>query len=422
MNGRISGFLVRALAGWLAAATLPTPALALGPFLQSVSGNRTVVTWLGTEGAAPAVSYWAAPLAPAAAQAGCNDISSHSSVPPGARVATPSVTPLPAAVTRAATPYYLYTATLTGLRPHTAYRYRIASGAAYEFRTAPPPGAPFTFVAFGDSGTGSATQRALARQLLLDHCTGSRFDLLIHTGDLAYPAGRFEEFLRVHFNVYEALLSRVAYYPTPGNHDLATGAGAPYLALHVLPAENVPPPHAERYYSFDWGDAHFVSIDDNYGSPVASDAFQAWLARDLAASERPWNIAYFHVAAISTGQHGPSPLARALIPLLEAGGVDLVLQGHDHIVQRTRPLMGGEHPAAGNEGIVYVVTGAGNAASYRCTDAGWLAFKLCGVTTPAYTRVQVSAAELLVEQVTDAGRVIDAVTLRHPQRMARASD
>ena len=121
-------------------------------------------------------------------------------------------------------------------------------------------------------------------------------------------------------------------FPTPGNHEYVTNQGQPYLDNFYLPANN--PEGTERYYSFDWGPVHFVSLDSNCAIGLASPdrctlaAQKSWVAQDLAATQRPWKVAFFHHPPWSSGEHGSQlTMRREFGPLFEQYGVDLVLTG-----------------------------------------------------------------------------------------------
>jgi hypothetical protein len=70
-----------------------------------------------------------------------------------------------------------------------------------------------------------------------------------------------------------------------------------------------------------------------------------WLAADLAATEQDWLIAFWHHPPYSKGSHDSDDVADSggrlrdmrenVLPILEAGGVDLVLAGHSHIYERS---------------------------------------------------------------------------------------
>ena len=84
--------------------------------------------------------------------------------------------------------------TVTGLEPDTIYCYTLAAGPSalserIGFRTAPGPNStrPIRFLAFGDSGGGGGDQFALLEQM-----NKVPFDLMIHTGDIAYDSGTID--------------------------------------------------------------------------------------------------------------------------------------------------------------------------------------------------------------------------------------
>lgn len=238
-------------------------------------------------------------------------------------------------------------AKLDGLEPSTLYCYAIDRGGERlidptGFRTAPAPGTPepVTFVVWGDSGTGSGDQHSVFDQL-----QEVQFDLMLHTGDVAYDDGKLSEFEDNFFAVYEPLLKSFPMFPSTGNHDYRTDDAAPFRQVFALP-ENGGPSGLERWYSFDWGPVHFVALDTEKIGPEQAD----WLARDLEETRQPWIVVYAHDGPWSSGHHGDNPsFQRHFVPILEQHEVALVLTGHDHNYERIKPL----------QGVTYLVTGGG---------------------------------------------------------------
>lgn len=237
------------------------------------------------------------------------------------------------------------------------------------FHTAPRSHARGTVrvLAFGDSGFGSEPQLRLARLMEV-----REWDLAVHMGDIAYDHGSATEFTRRHFAVYRRLLARIALFPTPGNHDLRTDEGRHYDEAFYWPA---PVPGA-RYYTFRWGDVRFVALDtgsetaDVRGLREGRGRQYEWLVATLAEAWRDstvaWTVVFGHHPvyshAVGLSGHGPDrDLQRALAPLFDAYGVDLVLAGHDHHYERSRPTRAGR-PVPGGCGPVYLVTGGGGAS------------------------------------------------------------
>lgn len=232
-------------------------------------------------------------------------------------------------------------ATIGDLLPDTTYCYQIvAAGEPLTertgFRTAPRADStrPVRILAFGDSGYGGADQRALAAQMMT-----VPFELAIHVGDIAYESGTIRELEDHAFSFYASWLRHVPIFPVAGDHEYRTDDARPFRDVFALP-------NNERWYSFDWGSIHLAALDTE--QDLAEQA--RWLDRDLAQSTRPWKIVFLHKPPFSSGWHGSDRKVRAaLTPIFEKHGVQLVLAGHDHDYERSRP----------QNGVTYVVTGGG---------------------------------------------------------------
>ena len=112
----------------------------------------------------------------------------------------------------------------------------------------------------------------------------------------------------------------------------------------MLP-ENGGPGGVERWYSYDWGDIHFVVLDTEKTGPAQA----AWLEADLNANMLPWTIVYGHKPPRSSAGRYDLPWQEYFEPVLAAHHVALVLNGHEHHYERFEP----------REGVTYVVTGGG---------------------------------------------------------------
>ena len=261
---------------------------------------------------------------------------------------------------------------LTGLAPGTRYYYRLLTNGTpvlsttyFEtFRTPTDP-RPLFFTIVGDFGAGSSGQTNVA-----SNQNASDPPLVVTVGDNAYENGTQSDWdNNVFIPQYENLLRRAVFMPALGNHDLndvgaSNWANSVEIKMHLLP-RNAPAGQEERYFSFDYGDAHLVILDSN---PPALDATQAaWLEADLAATTRKWKFVFLHHASHSCANgiasFGSNMTVRNLFgPLFEQYGVDVVFEGHDHLYERSKPvdeyLVGG---AAGSDGLktIYVMTGAG---------------------------------------------------------------
>ena len=268
--------------------------------------------------------------------------------------------------------YGSYVATLRRLQPDSDYCYEVyedgvllAAGLALHSAWTQAD-KPIHILAFGDSGSGAASQLALRDQM-----TKRQYDLFLHLGDIAYPVGSFDSFERYFFNVYADILHATPVYPVLGNHEYYSSAAQPYIDVFNLPLMAWRAADDERYYSFDLGAVHFVALDSNPEmvntvDDVSTDDMVDWLRDDLRRSKATWKIALFHHPVFSSGAHGPTSWVQdKIMGALEDGGVDLVLNGHDHSYERTVPIWRGAATDPWDpRAITYLVAGAGGASLY----------------------------------------------------------
>lgn len=249
---------------------------------------------------------------------------------------------------------------LQGLKPDTRYWYSVGHGkqVAYGgtaddwFHTAPKPGTdrPVRFWVQGDPGKALPTTLA-GRDAMLEWTAnhprpGLPFlDLWLTTGDNAYRYGKNSEFQENLFDAYPKLLANIPYWPVFGNHDARRWA---FFDIFTLPAHGESggvPSGSEHYYSMDYGQVHFVFLDSHEADRSVDGPMLTWLKKDLAATKQPWLIALFHHPPYSKGSHDSDDsgdshgrmidMRENALPILEAGGVDLVLNGHSHVYERS---------------------------------------------------------------------------------------
>jgi predicted phosphodiesterase len=289
---------------------------------------------------------------------------------------------------------------LTGLASGSTYHYRVESAGGSSatgcFYTAPVgDDSRFSFAVVGDSGSGGKGQLAVAA--LLERL---RPDLVLHTGDVVYPAGEERHYDRRFFAPYRNLIKTVPIFPVLGNHDVKKWNGAAFL-------ENFHPPFGspgstKRYYSFDWGNAHFVALDSElYYGDTGSDPEEqrTFLERDLAATRKRWRVVFLHRSPYGSSRHGGDGRVREdLEPLFARHGVDVVFSGHDHVYERTVTI----------KGVTYVVSGGGGRRLY---PAGRSARTASSVSVHHAVLVRVEGRHLSLEAVEADGKVVDRLEL-----------
>ena len=247
--------------------------------------------------------------------------------------------------------------TLSDLSPDSLYFYSVGSiaganagpGSSYYFYTHPLPGSsnPLRIWVIGDAGTGTTNQTAV-RDAFYNFNGTNRVHAWLQLGDNAYDAGLDSRYQAKVFNVYTALLRNTVTWPTLGNHetDQSTVYSDNYAHFEVftLPTTGEAggvPSGTERYYSFEVGMVHFVCLDSMTASRATNGAMADWLRADLSQNTNRWLIAYWHHPPYTKGSHNSDTesqlieMRRNFNPILEAGGVDLVLSGHSHCYERS---------------------------------------------------------------------------------------
>ena len=176
------------------------------------------------------------------------------------------------------------------------------------------------------------------------------------------------------------------------------GNGAAFLENFHPPLGS--PGSTKRYYSFDWGDAHFVALDSElyFGDEGGSAEQQkAFLERDLAATGKRLKIAVLHRSPYGSSRHGGDESVRDnLEPLFARHGVDLVFAGHDHVYERMVPI----------RGVTYVVSGGGGRGLY---PAGKGRLTACSRSAHHAVLVRVEGGRLSLEATEPDGTVFDRV-------------
>lgn len=251
---------------------------------------------------------------------------------------------------------------LTNLSADTKYDYAIGTattnlagpGADYFFLTHPRPGTekPIRVWVIGDAGTANANQRAV-RDAFYAYNGTNTVHAWLQLGDNAYNTGTDAQYQTAVFDMYAALLRKSVTWPTLGNHDTAQSQAYvdtyPYFNIFTLPTAGEAggvPSGTEHYYSFDLGMVHFICLDSMTASRATNGAMAIWLRSDLAMNTNRWTIAYWHHPPYSKGSHNSDTESQLIemrenfLPLLEAGGVDLVLSGHSHDYERSYLING----------------------------------------------------------------------------------
>lgn len=389
-------------------------------------------------------------------------------------------------------PHTVYRVTLTGLTPGSVVDYRIRRGKEIVFsakaRVPKSAAQKYRVVAFGDCGAGTAEQKPLAYQAFL-----AGADLIVIPGDMVYEYGRISEYREKFWPVYNAdsaspagapLLRSIPFAAAPGNHDTDTRnldrfpdglayflfweqplngplgkEGGPFVPSLVASDANrraFTEAAGDSYprmtnFSFNYGNAHWTIVDSNPYVNWTDKSLLEWVASDLAAARgATWRfVAFHHPGFNSAREHYEQQQMRLLAPILEAGKVDVVFNGHVHNYQRSFPmkfvpdkqgtlLVGGRDNKTVRgrvvngrwkldktfngrtdttpDGVIYLVTGAGGQHLYNPEQQDepdtWQRFTDKFVSTVhSFTIADVDGKTLTIQQITGDGSEVDRFTI-----------
>jgi Calcineurin-like phosphoesterase len=255
--------------------------------------------------------------------------------------------------------------------------------------TVPPSGSSAVLWALGDAADGTAASRQLA-----DMIGDQRVDRLLYLGDV-YGSSEFGDGTRQAFEehydpLYGELARRTA--PTPGNHEWPQRDGA--YDDYWRTAGGRP---AEHFYAFDVAGWEIVSLNSQEelgrGSPQ-----ERWLRGELS-EPGTCRILFSHRPRFSAGRHGDQPDLQGVWDALRGRAV-IAVAGHDHNLQRLRPV----------DGITQFVSGAGGANRYELHDDERLAFG--NETTTGALRLELRPGRADYAFLDAEGHRLDAGSLK----------
>lgn len=145
-------------------------------------------------------------------------------------------------------------------------------------------------------------------------------------GDNAYPNGSSSDFAKYYdptWGKFKAITK-----PAPGNHEYYTPNASGYFSYFHVPA----------YYAYDLCGWRMYSLNRRVvGAERAAEL--AWYRADLAAHANTPKLAVWHEPRWTSGtKHGPDTSTQDLWAASVAGGVKVVLSGHEHAYERLGPM------------------------------------------------------------------------------------
>ena len=250
----------------------------------------------------------------------------------------------------------------------------------------PPDNAPLArFAAVGDIGYAGGRLDATADAVTRAHSL-NRFDALLALGDNVYREGDPAGLQATLFGPFAPVLRDARLLAIVGNHDVLDGHREAQIERLGM---------AGPWWSATVGPVLVVGLDS---TQPANEEQRAWLERTLSQATQPWRVVLLHHPPYSSGYQGSNLAVRArFAPLFERYGVQLVLSGHDHDYERSKPI----------HGVTYVVSGAAS----ETRRSGRSEFTAFSTSWHHFTTVDVFADRLVVRAVNQDVRVFDEVTI-----------
>lgn len=299
---------------------------------------------------------------------------------------------------------------LSDLRPGTRYWYEVRTGTELasgkrNFRTLPAKPDSYEVVVLGDVRSLPQRWHAVS-QRIFEHERDALF--VIGTGDYPSDGSKYAQWRKQFFEPARNLLASKPMWPAIGNHentrrhdDLTRPEASRYFSLFELPGN-------ERWYRVDYHLMTLLVVDSNSRLSPEHEQYK-WLRQQLRTERKRYTLVAFHHAPFSSGPHASiHPDAtpkewpidegrRFLVPLFEMYSVDVVLNGHDHIYERSE-----------KNGIPYIVTGGGGAPLYKINSSP-NPYQVVAKSTNHYVRLEVSKDGIDLKAIDTAGEVIDSV-------------
>ena len=304
----------------------------------------------------------------------------------------------------------VHKAAVDQLEPGTEYVYRVGDGQEHyspqgSFTTAPLTGDRTEFLVFGDSQAGDVAGFKIwgnTVKTALEDRPGAEF--LVHVGDMVDNGFKEKEWNWWFEKAQQALMELPAV-TVVGNHEVTGTKGNGDFLAHFNHPQNGAESQKGSNYSFDYKNIHIAVLNSEY---VVDSGQKEWLREDLQQTDKDWKMVFFHRGPYGS-IYDTDNVRREWAPVFDEAGVDLVMNGHDHIYVRTYPMMNNQ-PASDGKGTTYIIPGSTGPKFYDLTPRPWQ-MVVDDENTQMYSSVQVDGGTLKVVTKTTGGRLVDTFEL-----------
>ena len=323
---------------------------------------------------------------------------------------------------------YIHEGTITDLTSNTKYEYRVGYSTDrrsdwYSLETA---GADeYEVLIYPDSQSGDYSGW---EQIVKDSAKRNPdAALYISMGDLVDNGEQAYQW-RTWLDSIKPLSARIPLAPTLGNHEMYTldwkmRDPRAYLNYFDVPSNgNIT--FDRRYYSYDYGDVHYVVLDtqlyesnheDNHDThhPDLYDVQVQWLRQDLAANTKKWTVVLMHRDPFQYAFDRPGASRAAgfdeegvlFMPIFDEFHVDLVLSAHLHSYRNRGHVRNFDRDASGP---LYILTGiAGDARRPNWKQHPLDVYVIPDREASNYMTMKVTPNQLVVKAFLADGTQID---------------
>ncbi len=288
--------------------------------------------------------------------------------------------------------------TLKNLVPESTYSYQVEvngfKSKIGNFRTAVKDGSPFTFAAYGDNKNGPFNHKKIADLIL------SYKPLFVsNNGDLVERGYVFKQWDKLFFTPAKEMIASIPLIPAIGNHEENSEYYYNYFCI----------PNNKAWHSFNLNGAHFVVINTDEDFMEEDGEQITWLKNDLKNNNSEWTFAFHHVPPFTSGGNYYSrsriDVKNILHPIYEQYKVDMVITGHDHHYERSKPVVSdnGEH------GVTYIVGGNGGTSMRYIGKPK--EFSLKSTRTFGFALIEIEGTKINFKEISIDNRVLDEFTL-----------
>ena len=320
---------------------------------------------------------------------------------------------------------FQYTVQIENLAPNTEYEYRIFDGEIFSAKNNLKTSSDKKFKAIIFPDSQSADYKVWGETAQAAFKQNPDAEFFVNVGDIV-DNGEDNSQWRAWMNQVDFPLKNLPFVPVMGNHETYSREWkirfpTAYINYFAVP-ENGVENFSRRFYSFDYGAAHFAVLDSQWDeleqfTPNLIATQREWLRKDFAQSSKKWKIIFIHKDVLQyringrpERREGFSDVGTIFMPEFENLGVDAVFTAHLHTYRNRGRL---KNFVADETGPLYILTGLSGDVRYSNL---WIDHALDKVVAPQpetdnFLTLEVDEKNLIVKCFLPDGKIIDEYTL-----------